>query len=105
MRVACAFDHAGFPLKSLVLEVVAGEGHEAVDLGTNSTDPVDYPDVARAAADTVREGRAWSVGPAPGSPSPPARSPASAPPARTTPTRRASASSTTTSTSSASARA
>jgi len=58
MRVACAFDHAGFPLKSLVLEVVAGEGHEAVDLGTNSTDPVDYPDVARAAADAVREGRA-----------------------------------------------
>jgi ribose 5-phosphate isomerase B len=58
MRIACAFDHAGFPLKSIVLEVVAEAGHETIDLGTNSTDPVDYPDVARAAADAVREGRA-----------------------------------------------
>jgi ribose 5-phosphate isomerase B len=58
MKVACAFDHAGFPLKELVLEVVRERGHEPVDLGTNSTDPVDYPDVARAAADHVREGRA-----------------------------------------------
>jgi len=58
MRIACAFDHAGFPLKSIVLEVVAEAGHETIDLGTNSTDPDDYPDVARAAADAVREGRA-----------------------------------------------
>ncbi|HEX2413295.1 MAG TPA: RpiB/LacA/LacB family sugar-phosphate isomerase [Solirubrobacteraceae bacterium] len=58
MRVACAFDHAGFPLKSLVLDVLAEEGHEALDLGTSSTDPVDYPDVARAAADAVRAGDA-----------------------------------------------
>ena len=58
MRIACAFDHAGFPLKSIVLEVVAEAGHETIDLGTNSTDPVDYPDVARTAADAVREGRA-----------------------------------------------
>ena len=58
MKIACAFDHAGFPLKQIVLEVVREEGHEAVDLGTNSTDPVDYPDTARSAADAVREGRA-----------------------------------------------
>jgi ribose 5-phosphate isomerase B len=58
MRVACAFDHAGFPLKQLVLEVVGELGHEAVDLGTHSTDPVDYPDTARAGAEAVRSGRA-----------------------------------------------
>jgi ribose 5-phosphate isomerase B len=58
MKVACAFDHAGFPLKALVLDVVAEQGHEPVDLGTNSTDPVDYPDIARAGADAVREGHA-----------------------------------------------
>ena len=58
MKIACAFDHAGFPLKQIVLEVVREEGHEAVDLGTNSTDPVDYPDTARSAADAVRAGRA-----------------------------------------------
>jgi ribose 5-phosphate isomerase B len=58
MKVACAFDHAGFPLKGLVLDTVVALGHEAVDLGTDSTEPVDYPDIARAGADVVREGRA-----------------------------------------------
>jgi ribose 5-phosphate isomerase B len=58
MKVACAFDHAGFPLKSLVIEVVGELGHEPVDLGTHSTDPVDYPDTARAGAEAVRSGRA-----------------------------------------------
>ena len=58
MKVACAFDHAGFPLKELVLEVVRELGHEPVDLGTYSTDPVDYPDTARAGAEAVRSGDA-----------------------------------------------
>jgi ribose 5-phosphate isomerase B len=58
MKVACAFDHAGFPLKQLVLEVVGELGHEPVDLGTHSTEPVDYPDTARAGAEAVRTGRA-----------------------------------------------
>jgi ribose 5-phosphate isomerase B len=58
MKIACAFDHAGFPLKELVIEVVGALGHEPIDLGTYSTDPVDYPDTARAAADAVRSGRA-----------------------------------------------
>jgi ribose 5-phosphate isomerase B len=55
VRIACAFDHAGFPLKALVLEIVVEAGHEPVDLGTWSTDPVDYPDTARLAADAVRQ--------------------------------------------------
>ncbi len=58
MRIACAFDHAGFPLKPVVLETLTAAGHEPVDLGTWSTDPVDYPDTARSAADAVIEGRA-----------------------------------------------
>jgi len=58
MKIACAFDHAGFPLKGMVIDTVIGEGHEAVDLGTWSTDPVDYPDSARAAAEAVRSGEA-----------------------------------------------
>jgi ribose 5-phosphate isomerase B len=58
VKVACAFDHAGFALKQLVLEVVSAEGHEPVDLGTHSTEPVDYPDTAQAAGDAIREGRA-----------------------------------------------
>jgi ribose 5-phosphate isomerase B len=58
MKVACAFDHAGFPLKGMVIDTVIGEGHEAIDLGTWSTDPVDYPDTARVAAEAVRVGDA-----------------------------------------------
>ena len=58
MRIACAFDHAGFPLKPIVLETVQAAGHEPIDLGTHSTDPVDYPDTARIASEAVREGRA-----------------------------------------------
>jgi ribose 5-phosphate isomerase B len=58
VRIACAFDHAGFPLKPLVLETLERLGHEALDLGTDSTDPVDYPDVARTACEAVLRGDA-----------------------------------------------
>ncbi len=58
MKIACAFDHAGFPLKTMVVETVTEAGHEVVDLGTWSTDPVDYPDTARMAAEAVRNGDA-----------------------------------------------
>ena len=58
MRIACAFDHAGFPLKPVVLATLEAAGHEPIDLGTHSTDPVDYPDTARAAGEAVRNGRA-----------------------------------------------
>jgi len=58
MKIACAFDHAGFPLKPVVLETLTLAGHEPLDLGTHSTEPVDYPDVARMAADAVLDGRA-----------------------------------------------
>ncbi len=46
MRVAIACDHAGFPLKALAIETVCRLGHEPLDLGTDSTEPVDYPDFA-----------------------------------------------------------
>jgi ribose 5-phosphate isomerase B len=46
MRIACGFDHAGFPLKEIVLATLREAGHEPLDLGTDSSDPVDYPDKA-----------------------------------------------------------
>jgi ribose 5-phosphate isomerase B len=58
MRIACAFDHAGFPLKPVVLAAIEAAGHEPMDLGTHSTDPVDYPDIARLGSEAVRDGRA-----------------------------------------------
>jgi ribose 5-phosphate isomerase B len=56
MKIAAAFDHAGFPLKGMVIETLTQLGHEVVDLGTNSTEPVDYPDIALAAARAVADG-------------------------------------------------
>jgi len=58
VKIACAFDHAGFPLKAMVVETVVEAGHEPVDLGTWSTDPVDYPDTTRTAVEAVRGGEA-----------------------------------------------
>jgi ribose 5-phosphate isomerase B len=58
MKIAVASDHAGFPLKARVIEELGKLGHQALDLGTNSTEPVDYPDYSRAAADAVLAGRA-----------------------------------------------
>jgi ribose 5-phosphate isomerase B len=57
MKLAVAADHAGFPLKALIVEELRKVGHEAIDLGTNSTAPVDYPDYAQAVARAVLEGR------------------------------------------------
>lgn len=46
MKIAVACDHAGFPLKQLVLDTVVAAGHEVFDLGTFDTTSVDYPDYA-----------------------------------------------------------
>ena len=58
MRIAVAADHAGFPLKERVIDEVRKLGHEPLDLGTHSTDAVDYPDYARAVAEALRDGHA-----------------------------------------------
>jgi ribose 5-phosphate isomerase B len=57
MRIAIAADHAGFQLKQQLLADLADTGHDPLDLGTWSTDPVDYPDFAEAVARAVIEGR------------------------------------------------
>src|ERR1041385_1528089 len=56
MRIALATDHAGFPLKALISDWLTGAGHEVVDFGTDSTEPVDYPDVIAPAARAVASG-------------------------------------------------
>ena len=48
MRIAVASDHAGFVLKGAIAEYLAEAGHEVVDLGTDSTNSVDYPDFGEA---------------------------------------------------------
>jgi ribose 5-phosphate isomerase B len=58
MIIAVASDHAGFPLKERVVEIARSLGHESIDLGTCSTEPVDYPDFAEAIAHAILSGRA-----------------------------------------------
>jgi ribose 5-phosphate isomerase B len=58
MIVACGFDHAGVPLRERLLSVIASEGHEILDLGASTTDPIDYPDKALEVGRAVVEGRA-----------------------------------------------
>lgn len=58
MRIAFGADHAGFALKETLKAHVAGRGHEVLDLGTRSTDSVDYPDFGRAVGEAVAAGRA-----------------------------------------------
>lgn len=58
MRIALGNDHAGFPMKAHVVSVLEDLGHEVADFGAQSTDPVDFPDVARLVCDAVRSGEA-----------------------------------------------
>ena len=58
MRIAIGADHAGFEMKRDLAGYLAQSGHEVTDLGTHSTAPVDYPDMAEAVAQAVRNGQA-----------------------------------------------
>lgn len=58
MRVVVACDHAGFPLKEDVIEAILQAGHEPVDVGVFGVEPpVDYPDIAELAGDSIRKGQ------------------------------------------------
>ena len=56
--IAVASDHAGFDLKEILKRDLEEAGHEVLDLGTNSTQSVDYPDFGTAMADAVSSGKA-----------------------------------------------
>lgn len=56
MRIAIGCDDTGFRLKELVAAELAAGGHELLDVGTYSTDPVDHPDYARAVGQAVLGG-------------------------------------------------
>ena len=58
MKLAVAADHGGYPLKARVIRDLTERGHQVVDLGTDSADPVDYPDYARFVAEAILQGLA-----------------------------------------------
>ena len=58
MKIVVGSDHAGFTLKQEMAALLRGDGHEVLDVGTDSTAAVDYPDFSEMVALAVREGRA-----------------------------------------------
>jgi ribose 5-phosphate isomerase RpiB len=46
MRLVLGSDHAGYELKQELVKSLRAFGHEVLDVGTESTAPVDYPDYA-----------------------------------------------------------
>ncbi len=56
--IAIGADHAGFPLKQHLAERLTEQGYDVLDVGTDSTDPVDYPDFAAAVSRAVADGTA-----------------------------------------------
>jgi ribose 5-phosphate isomerase B len=58
MRIAVASDHAGFALKDELAAWLRDSGHVVIDLGTNSTESVDYPEYGARLARAVASGEA-----------------------------------------------
>ena len=58
-KIAIGTDHGGVELKNQLKNLLGSLGYEVVDCGTNTTDPVDYPDIALAVATQVAEGKVW----------------------------------------------
>ena len=56
-RVAITSDHAAFEMKALIIEHLRSNGYEVLDLGTASTDSVDYPDYGYRMAEAIASGR------------------------------------------------
>ena len=56
MKLVIGSDHAGFDLKKTVADYLAQQGHQLLDVGTYSTDPVDYPDYAEKVGRAVLSG-------------------------------------------------
>ena len=54
--VAIGADHAGFALKSIIVDLLKSKGLEVIDKGTYSEESVDYPDFAHPTAEAVEKG-------------------------------------------------
>jgi len=58
MRIALSADHAGVDLKDLLADWLREQGHDIIDLGTNSHESVDYPHYGALLAEALADGRA-----------------------------------------------
>ena len=58
MKIALAADHRGHGLKNRVAALLTGQGHQVIDMGTNSSRSCDYPDFGYKVAKAVAGGSA-----------------------------------------------
>lgn len=56
MQIVIGSDHAGFHLKQELIQWLQQAGHSINDVGSYNPDPVDFPDIAFAVCDKVRQG-------------------------------------------------
>jgi ribose 5-phosphate isomerase B len=58
LKLAIGGDHAGFPMKDPLMDFLRGQGHTVENCGSYDPAPVDFPDIAKAVCERVRDGRA-----------------------------------------------
>ena len=58
MKIVVGSDHRGFEAKQIIKGIITQLGHECLDIGTEDSNPVDYPDPAYRAARSVSSGEA-----------------------------------------------
>lgn len=58
MKLVIGGDHAGYLLKEKVVQYLRSSGHEVMDVGTHSEEPVDFPDIAKTLCEKVLSGEA-----------------------------------------------
>lgn len=58
MKIAIGADHGGYSLKEILIEDLKSSGYDLEDLGTYSTDSVDYPDFSQKVCNQVTQGQA-----------------------------------------------
>ena len=56
MHIAIGCDHRGLKLKQFIIKLLTEDKHNYEDFGSYTTDPVDYPDIARSVAQAVTTG-------------------------------------------------
>lgn len=57
MKISIGCDHAGYDLKEHIKKYITEKGFEVIDLGTNNTESVDYPDYGKAVGESVSTGK------------------------------------------------
>jgi len=58
MKIAVGCDEAGLGMMDIIRKQLTDKGHELIDFGVHNTDPVDYPDIGQAVAESVANGQA-----------------------------------------------